>query len=62
MKQFNIKMEQVQNLLTDKQLTLGQYKDDMEELQNQLEELKHDFEQKSKEVMQIKQEAVIQIK
>ena len=62
MKQFNKKMEQVQNQLTEKQLELSRHKDNVEVLQKQLAELEREFEEKCKEVMQIKQEAVIQIK
>ena len=62
MKQFNKKLEQVQNQLTEKQLELSQYKDKVESLQSDLADLQKVFDNKSKEVMQIKQEAVIQIK
>lgn len=62
MRQFNIKLEQVQNQLTEKQLDISRYRDEVGSLQSQLAEMKEEFNIKTKEVLQIKQEAVIQIK
>ena len=62
MKGSDERMVQLQTVLTDKQLNLRERQDEILELQHELENMRLKFEEKSKDVMAIKQEAVIQIK
>ena len=62
MKQFHTKMGNLENLLTDKQLELSKTRDEFDALKKQLSEMQQTLVNKSNEVMQIKQEAVMQIK